>query len=238
MVNDSKLISDRTLNLVSDINGSRLLQLNESDCTCLGYTQTFQCNVVGRGFTIWNGTFFECQNEIKLRHSQYNNIEGMTPGPPYSECNHGAVVAKSIGSYDNLCYTSQLSVVIGEEMINKTIECIHDDLEERIIIGQKSLATTEIPPPNNVHIEVNDSHQITFAWDEVTIQCSSLRYIITAINCGVCPNTTADKNITCNIQSDISLRTNDTCLFAVQTQICGHLLGEKSDIVLVHIDGE
>ena len=101
--------------------------------------------------------------------------------------------------------------------------------------------TTEIPypPPNNVHIESNDSSQITFAWDEVTAHCSSLQYIITAINCGLCPNTTADKNITCNIQTDISLHTNNTCMFAVRTEICGHLLGERSDYLIVHMpDGE
>ena len=33
------------------------------------------------------------------------------------KCNQGAVVAKSIGRFGN-CYTSQLIVTIGEEMIN------------------------------------------------------------------------------------------------------------------------
>ena len=98
---------------------------------------------------------------------------------------------------------------------------------------------TEIPypPPSNISIESNDSHHITFAWDEVTSQCSSLQYIITAINCGVCPNTTTDNNVTCHIQSDISqaLRTSNTCMFAVQTEICGYLRGEKSEYATVHI---
>ena len=40
---------------LSDINGSRLVQLN--DCTCVGYTQTFRCTVFGGGFTLWNSTF-------------------------------------------------------------------------------------------------------------------------------------------------------------------------------------
>ena len=194
----------------------------------------------GAGVTVWNSTFFECQdgrNEIHLRHSRYDDVDS----PPHADCNGGAVIAKSIGVFDN-CYTSQLIVIIGEEMVNKTIECsIQNEVDEGSTrVGQKSLMTTEIsyPPPSNAHVESNDSSQITFAWDEVTIQCSSVQYVITAINCGVCPNTTTDKNITCNIQSDISLRTNDTCLFAVQTQICGHLLGEKSENVMVHIDGE
>ena len=158
--------------------------------------------------------------------------------PLRKECNEGAVLAKSIGRFDD-CYTSQLIVTLGEEMLNGTIECIHDDFTERtiIIIKQKSLAIAAIPypPPTNIQIESNDSHQITFAWDEVTVQCSSLQYIITAINSGVCPNVTADKNITCDTQSHISQRTNNECLFAVQTEICGYLRGKRSEYATVDI---
>ena len=217
-----------------------MVQLN--DCTCLGYAQIFECTAFGAGATVWSGTFFDCQdgtsrNEIRLRHSQYGDVES----PPHGECNHGAVIANSIGSADNHCYTSQHIVTIGKEMINETIECSHDDLKGRVtVIGQKSLMVTETPypPPTNIHIESNDSRQITFAWDEVSAQCSSLQYIITAINCGLCPNITADKNVTCDIQSGIRLRTNNACMFAVQTEICGDLLGERSDYVVVHMDGE
>ena len=142
-----------------------MVQLN--DCTCVGYTQTFQCTVFGGGVTIWNSTFFfYCSyrgptTEISLRHSQYDDVNS----PPYAECNQGAVVAKSVGSFDNQYYTSQLVVTIGEEMINETIECSHDNLIERITIGQKSLLVTQTPypPPSNIHIESIDSSEITFA---------------------------------------------------------------------------
>jgi hypothetical protein len=195
--------------------------------------------VFGAGFTAWNSIFFDCSNqEIRLRHSRYSGVEF----PARGECNQGSVIAKSIGIYHQ-CYISQLTVTIEEEMINRTIECsayntVVNELTSTTI-GQVSLAITGIPypPPTNIHIESNDSHQITFAWDEATVQCSSLQYIITAINCGVCPNTTADKNATCDIQSDISPHTNinNTCLFAVQTEICGYLRGKRSDYVRVHI---
>ena len=202
--------------------------------------------MTGGGFTIWNSTFFDCpRNEIQLRHSQYNNMEDMdpeSPAPAHGECNHGAVIAKSVGSFDEYCYTSQLIVTSGEEMNNKTIECSVYDGISTMSIGQKSVMITSIPypPPTNIiHTESYDSSQITFAWDEVTVQCSSLQYIITAINCGLCPNTTADKNVTCDIQTDMNMRTNNTCVFAVQTEICGHLLGERSYYLIVHmLDGE
>ena len=78
----------------------------------------------GGGFTFWNSTFFDCHSsgptaEIKLRHSQYDDVNS----PPYAECNHGAVIAKSVGRFDNQYYSSQLVVTTGEEMINETIEC-------------------------------------------------------------------------------------------------------------------
>ena len=82
-----------------------------------------------------------------------------------------------------------------------------------------------------------------FAWDEVSdTLCSSIQYVISAVNCGVCPNTTTDTNITCvYTQSNASVDTNYTCMFAVQTEICGYLLGERSDsltITIYYIDGE
>ena len=193
--------------------------------------------MIGGGFTIWNSTFFECQGqrtELLLRHSLY--VDGNSPAN--GNCNHGLVMALSIGVFDSQYYISQLTVTIGEEMIDKIIMCVHDDV---LVIGQSSIVTiigqklvtvtdTPYPPPSNIHIESNDSSQITFAWDELTVQCLSLRYIITTINCGLCPNTTADKNVTCDIQADINLHTNNTCMFAVQTEICGSLRGKRSEI--------
>ena len=37
-----------------------------------------------------------------------------------------------------------------------------------------------------------------------------------------------------------TIDTNSTCLFAVQTEICGYLLGERSEYVTVHlqVDGD
>ena len=41
---------------LSDVNDSGLVQLD--DCTCLGYTQTFECSVFGGRVTIWSSMFF------------------------------------------------------------------------------------------------------------------------------------------------------------------------------------
>ena len=85
---------------------STLVQLD--DCTCLGYTQMFECTVFGGGFTIWNGTAFSgCQrDEIQLRHSMYINSQAT------GQCNGGKIVAKSVDVSED-CYTSHLIVSIG-----------------------------------------------------------------------------------------------------------------------------
>ena len=115
-----------------------LIQLN--DCTCLGYNQMFECTAFGRGLTIWRGSAFsDCQqNEIRLRHSQYDNNQAT------GECNGGKIVARSVGfseSGSGRYYTSQLSLAVREGLINETIECIYEDVQGTIIdiIGERIL---------------------------------------------------------------------------------------------------
>ena len=104
-----------------------------SDCTCLGYVQTFECVVSGAGITIWQGTAFSFPCVIRLRHSQYN-ISGAI-----GECNDGAIIASSVGVSGDL-YTSQLNITISQDMINETIECVHQDTAgNRSTIGRMTL---------------------------------------------------------------------------------------------------
>ena len=92
------------------------------DCTCLGHTQIFECTACGPGFTVWQGSALQCQpNEIRLRHSQFINSQA------HGHCNDGAIVARSVGSQDG-CYTSMLSVTVGQEMVDQTIECAYNNI--------------------------------------------------------------------------------------------------------------
>ncbi|MCG8622170.1 MAG: hypothetical protein MJE68_09280 [Proteobacteria bacterium] len=216
----------------------------------------------GGGLTIWRGTALSgCQrNEIRLRHSAYINSQAT------GQCNGGEIIAESVGaSISENYYTSQLSLAVGEEMVNETIECLYSDLGTiSETVGRRRLNLTldgkqfsflifaifepyfvlivPYPPPTNVHFEAwmanKNQNVIMFAWDEIIgTQCSSIQYIIFAINCGVCPNATTNTNITCvYTQPDASLDTNNTCLFAAQTEICGYLRGERSEYITVHIN--
>ena len=85
-----------------------------------------------------------------------------------------------------------------------------------------------------------ERNQVTFTWDKATdTLCSSILYVTSAINCGVCPNTTADANITCvyTLSDFLSLDKNYTCMFAVQTEIVD-IYGENGVntlwLILIH----
>ena len=61
--------------------------------------------------------------------------------------------------------------------------------------------------------------------------CSSLHYNILSSNCGSCPTTTTNTTVTC---TDV-LTDGGVCTFAVQTVVCGNILGNLSDTVQVHL---
>ena len=72
-------------------------------------------------------------------------------------------------------------------------------------------------------------------------QCPYIQYVVISTNCGVCPNTTNVTNISClNFSTSviISARENHTCMFAVQTEICDAIIGDKSNFITVNLIGE
>ena len=87
----------------------------------MGQNVTFECNVVGQGFTVWAGSAFNCTgNEITLRHAQF--VDDTAVG----ECNSGNIVGRGIRVDGNI-YTSHLNVTLTLEVIGKTVNCSYDD---------------------------------------------------------------------------------------------------------------
>ena len=80
-------------------------------------------------------------------------------------------------------------------------------------------------PPGDIRYEKMEPDRLQFSWSKVAPHCPYVQYIITARNCGICPNTTVDATVTC---TNYSSSENSTCLFAVQTETCGSILGEMS----------
>ena len=85
--------------------------------------------------------------------------------------------------------------------------------------------------PNNILVSAVNfySKALTFSWSPVTSDCPSLHYNILSSNCGSCPATTTHTTVTCtDVPTDGSV-----CTFAVQTVICGNIVGDSSDSVNV-----
>ena len=80
-----------------------------------------------------------------------------------------------------------------------------------------------------IHIAENiGSRQLTARWSSVaanrTSDCLTLHYNILATNCGSCPTTTTNTTVTCtDVPTDGSM-----CTFAVQTVVCGDIVGNMS----------
>ena len=117
---------------------AQLLKISSYACN-INYT----CEVIGNGYTIWNGSAFECSlnsNEILLVHSLFS-----TTGDE-GQCNNGAVAARSL-TFNGNTYTSKLSVMVNSHLIGSTIHCAYDNLNtnssgSRSIIGSAVLEVT------------------------------------------------------------------------------------------------
>ena len=114
--------------------------ITKSTCTCVGYDVTFECSVMHRSSTVWNGTAFHCAssgNAIILLHSRFNDEDDGARGT----CNNGAIKGRSLRTAGST-YTSQLVVSVSSEMIGESIVCTADNGLHATPVGRVTLATT------------------------------------------------------------------------------------------------
>ena len=89
------------------------------------------------------------------------------------------------------------------------------------------------PPPSHIRLIDINQLQLVFAWNPHTSNCASIVYAVTS-DCGVCPSTTIHNTVTCSRSStDDHVR----CTFAVQTVVCGNVVGERSRLVTIQLTG-
>ena len=80
--------------------------------------------------TVWRGSAFDCSSEeIILLHNRFTSLNGA-----YGQCNNGSIVGRNLGT-DSGRYTSQLNVTATPDIIGKSIECLHENGLDIIIIG-------------------------------------------------------------------------------------------------------
>ena len=111
------------------ISSGELIKLTE--CACPGDSITYNCVIIGSGYTIWQGSAFNCsepsqRNQIVLQHSQFRDYDNSV----FGMCNNGAIVGHSLAKNDTEnTYISQLTITITSYLIGSTIECVHRTLD-------------------------------------------------------------------------------------------------------------
>lgn len=99
---------------------------------------TVECTVNGIpfGITIWKGDIFDCPaNEIRLLHDRFTREQ--------RECNGGSIIGRGV-KVENNQYSSQLNIILDENMVGKAIECYYEAAESGnpILIDSLTINTT------------------------------------------------------------------------------------------------
>ena len=109
----------------------------KSGCICPGYNLTYECTVVGRPseLTIWRGSALSnCETqEVTLVHNQFKTAR--------TTCDNPSIVAMGRDT-DNGRYTSQLTIMVTDYVIGKSVECAHDDNNITTTIGSLTITMT------------------------------------------------------------------------------------------------
>ena len=108
--------------------------------TCPGDALTYECTVIGRrvGSTVWRGSAFNCTNvEIVLQHKHFTSENGV------HACNNGLITVQILTvDEEQRVYTSQLSVNVTDDLIGKSIECVHDNVSNSTIVGSLNITNS------------------------------------------------------------------------------------------------
>lgn len=102
------------------LNSNGTLVFPTSECLCPNINLTYKCVVPstvgpGPGVTIWKGSAFRNNCDIRLLHLQnFSNLN----------CNNGSIIGKSLANTDGI-YISVLYVVLNFDIIGRSIECYH-----------------------------------------------------------------------------------------------------------------
>ena len=96
-----------------------------------------------------------------------------------------------------------------------------------------NITTESYQPPNDIRLKNVNSSQLTFQWSPVSSTCHAIHYLISASNCGHCPNITSHAMATCAGM----FRGIQVCSFTVQTVVCDNITGNESGEVMAMLRG-
>ena len=125
-----------------------------NQCTCLGFSQTYECTIAAEGgSTIWKGTAIDCPeigNEIFLGHSsqEFTQIRGCFSRP---------ITAYGVRIEEN-CYTSRLNITtLDLNMNNESVQCIYSNGTSTVV----GTAYIEISTGTHTHAHTH-THTCTY----------------------------------------------------------------------------
>ena len=96
------------------------------------------------------------------------------------------------------------------------------------------IPTEPFSPPVDIYLSDIGTKHLSIAWSPLHFNCPSITYMITSNgNCGRCPGNTTNTNATC---TDVTAN-GQICTLYVQTVICGHIIGDKSNQLFVKLKG-
>ena len=107
-------------------------------CTCPGDHVTFTCTAIGGEATLWSGSAFHNNcSDITLNHSRFSDTGGVS-----DLCSDQGIVGLSIERIND-CYTSQLTVPMNSDTIDRTVECtVIYNSTVTSLVGAEVIATT------------------------------------------------------------------------------------------------
>ena len=106
-----------------------------NDCACPGQTIVLECTVLATsenagGSTVWNGDFFRgcdsADTSVTLLHNRFTTVTASGASNSIT-CNNGSIIGQILSvDPENVTYISQLTVIVGLEMIGQNISCEYD----------------------------------------------------------------------------------------------------------------
>lgn len=179
-------------------------------------------NIVAEGIKV-EGNCHTSQLDITVTSSEINQT---TIVCTYSSSQGLSTVGRGV-----------ITVLSGKE---PRVHTIHDKSLTITIIRTLGLFmytahVDHYPPPNGLTVTDVSSEKISFTWNSTAPVCSSsIHYLITASNCGVCPQTVTNTSATCtNLQPSTEVR---ECRFSVQIVVC-RVMGNASGAISERIGG-
>ena len=94
----------------------------------------------------------------------------------------------------------------------------------------------ELYRPENISLTNVSPWQLSFGWSApASHNCFNSNYVINSTSCGVCPRSTNEMSVTCQIEN--TTLNDQKCSFSVQSDVCGNNSWNTYEHFIVSLKG-